>query len=69
MATKLKEKITIEEIDMIGKQIIEQKLNNKPEINIICPRCGQKMTFDEVGSSHSVQCENESCIGYSIRGI
>lgn len=69
MATKLKEKITIEEIDTIGKQIIEQKLNNKSKINIICPRCGEKMILDEVGTSHSVKCENEDCIEYTARGI
>ena len=70
MAIKINENIiTIKEIQNIAKQIIEQRLKNKPDINITCPRCGEQMILDEVGSSHSVKCENENCIEYTARGI
>ena len=70
MAIKLREEnITLEEMEMIEDQLIECVKNEKPIENIVCPRCGNQMVYDERGNSHIVTCETPSCVNYGIRGI
>ena len=38
-------------------------------ITVICPKCGNAIVRDIVGSSASVQCKTKDCIHLSCRGI
>ena len=69
MDTKIKNKVTREEIDNIEDQLIECLKNNRPVENIICPRCEEQMIFTEFGNSYTIECETLDCIGYGVRGL
>jgi len=62
-------KITFEEMEKVEGQLIECGKNEKPIENIICPRCGNKMVYDERGNSYVMTCETSNCINYGVRGL
>jgi len=64
-----KYKATLEELEQIGNQLMECMKNNQPFENIVCPKCGGKIIFTEIGNSHTVKCETPYCISYSVRGL
>lgn len=53
----------------------EKELNalNKKAMNpnkiVICPRCGNKLTFRQINTSYEVKCLTEDCIKETWRGI
>jgi len=36
---------------------------------VLCPRCGKILLYDEVGNSYTVACPDEGCISIDCRGI
>ena len=54
---------TAEEWAALGR-----KMNN-PEQTSICPRCGNEITYEEIGNSISVSCLSEDCIFGGLRGL
>lgn len=47
-------------------------LNEKdchPEKEIICPRCGKALLYEEKGNSSAVTCPTKDCIFESFRGL
>ena len=67
--TEIKTKITFEEMNKVEEQLIERAQNYTSMENIICPRCGGEMNYDERGNSYIVTCETPHCISYGIRGL
>lgn len=47
---------------------LETKMNH-PEKDIKCPRCGNDLRYEEIGTSVLVKCETEKCIKGGIRGL
>jgi len=47
---------------------LNEKMNN-PEKEVICPRCGNEIEYEEIGNSISVHCLSEDCIFGGIRGL
>ena len=37
--------------------------------NVPCPRCGQTLSYEQIGNSYVVECSDESCIRAGCRGI
>lgn len=46
---------------------LTEKLNN-PCADVVCPRCGESLTFNTVGNSCEVMCPT-GCIYDCIRGL
>ena len=67
--TLINSKASREEKLNIEEQLIEYAKGNKDIDDIICPRCGEKIIFTEIGNSYTVQCETFGCIKYSVRGL
>jgi len=44
------------------------KLDN-PDREVLCPRCGNEIEYEEIGNSISVNCISENCIFGGIRGL
>ena len=44
------------------------KLNN-PDWEVLCPRCGNNIEYEEIGNSISVSCLSENCIFGGLRGL
>ena len=40
-----------------------------PEREVICPRCGNKIIYEERGNSIAVECETPTCIFTGLRGL
>lgn len=40
-----------------------------PSDDIICPRCGEKLQFREVGTSYEIKCPTKDCLKRTVRGI
>ena len=36
---------------------------------VLCPRCGEKLIYEEVGNSFIVECSKDTCIRTGCRGI
>ena len=36
---------------------------------VLCPRCGKILLYNEVGNSFTVACSDEECISIDCRGI
>jgi hypothetical protein len=34
-----------------------------------CPRCGNKLLFEDYGSANIIKCERENCIKVTFRGL
>lgn len=51
------------ELDALNKKIMN------PDAVVRCPRCGNEITFREVGNSCEAKCKTEGCIKESIRGL
>jgi hypothetical protein len=47
---------------------LDKKLDN-PDEQVNCPRCGNDVSYKEVGNSISVKCSTEGCIFGGIRGL
>ena len=47
---------------------LDEKMNN-PDKEVVCPRCGNEITYEEIGNSTSVSCLSEDCIFGGIRGL
>ena len=47
---------------------LNQKFDH-PESNVICPRCGKNLQFENGKWSSTVKCVTPNCIHGSIRGI
>ena len=37
--------------------------------DVFCPRCGELLTYTEIGNSFTVACSDEMCISAGCRGI
>ncbi len=47
-------------------------LNEKamyPNKTVICPRCGNELTFHAIGNSYEVKCKTDGCISEISRGL
>ena len=47
---------------------IETKAMNPNEV-ILCPRCGNELSYREVGNSYEVKCSTNGCIKATCRGL
>ena len=47
---------------------LEEKLEI-PDKTILCPRCGNEITYEERGNSIAVECKTEGCIFGGLRGL
>jgi len=47
---------------------LNEKMNN-PEQEVLCPRCGNEIEYEEISNSISVYCRTEDCIFGGIRGL
>ena len=47
---------------------LDEKMEH-PEETVICPRCGNEITYKEIGYSISVECATENCIFGGMRGL
>ena len=47
---------------------LDRKIKN-PNEKVICPRCGNEITYIEIGNSISVKCNTNMCIFGGIRGL
>lgn len=59
MASKYSEK----EISAIDEKLCY------PDKEVICPRCGKKLLYKEIGNSCRVSCETDNCLMANIHGI
>ena len=41
----------------------------KPDSEVICPRCGKTLIHTQRGNSCEVKCESEGCLHDAIRGL
>ncbi|WP_334077938.1 hypothetical protein [Paenibacillus sanfengchensis] len=41
----------------------------KGKTNIVCPRCGKKLSFQGNSSSFRIFCEDKKCIDLTERGL
>lgn len=37
--------------------------------NVPCPRCGERLIYEEIGNSFVVECSKNTCIRTGCRGI
>jgi hypothetical protein len=49
-------------------EALRKKLEN-PDETVFCPRCGNEISYKEIGNSVSVKCLTEKCIFGGLRGI
>ena len=47
---------------------LDDKLYN-PKKDVKCPRCGNQITYAEIGNSTSVKCITQNCIFGGSRGL
>jgi len=47
---------------------LKEKENN-PEQEVLCPRCGNEIEYEEIGNSISVYCRTDDCIFGGLRGL
>lgn len=47
---------------------LESKLEHLDK-EVRCPRCGNIISYQEVGNSISIKCETDGCIFGGIRGL
>ena len=47
---------------------LEEKALNPDKI-VLCPRCGSKLQYREVGNSYEVKCLSTNCICETVRGL
>lgn len=52
----------------IELKALDEKFEN-PEAVVVCPRCGELLSFMEIGNSCEVKCPTDSCLYDSIRGL
>ena len=50
------------------KEAIKKKME-KPNTDVVCPRCGEKLKYEDLPSAISVWCPTEGCIFGGLRGI
>lgn len=48
--------------------ILERKAE-KPDLLVVCPRCGAKLIFSESKTSYRVKCEKDNCLQMTVRGL
>lgn len=48
---------------------IDEELAKEGKTDKKCPRCGNDIILERLGSSYSIRCKNEDCIGLVYRGI
>lgn len=47
---------------------LEKKMVN-PTAVVVCPRCGEELSYRAVGNSCEVKCPTEGCIVGTSRGL
>jgi len=47
---------------------LDEKMDH-PDRVVLCPRCGNEISYKEVGNSISVSCLSEKCIFGGLRGL
>jgi predicted RNA-binding Zn-ribbon protein involved in translation (DUF1610 family) len=50
------------------KKALQEKMDN-PEKEVICPRCGNEIIYEQRGNSIAVECKSPKCIYGGIRGL
>ena len=50
------------------REALTEKMSH-PEDDVKCPRCGNDLRYEEIGTSVLVKCETEKCIKGGIRGL
>ena len=64
--------MAIKKLDKKEQEVLFEamrQLNRGETITVICPKCGNAITGDIVGTSASVQCKTKDCIQLTCRGI
>lgn len=51
-----KKKFKVEYYRAINKKIAY------PDVQVLCPRCGKPLIYEEVGNGASVRCSSKKCI-------
>ena len=49
-------------------EALDRKILN-PEVDVVCPRCGNEIICEERGNSIAVECLSDDCIFGGIRGL
>jgi hypothetical protein len=69
MGIKIKSmnKTTMEEHEILIKAATDFGIHGETEIK--CPRCGNEIELDIMGTSYDVKCKTRDCISAAFRGI
>jgi transcription initiation factor IIE alpha subunit len=61
--------VSLEEYDKIEHELYEQLKADASSVKLTCPRCGERLEFQELGNSYMITCSTPGCISYGVRGL
>lgn len=41
----------------------------RPKEIVVCPRCGRKLVYKEIGNSYEIKCPTDNCLKRTVRGL
>ena len=59
--------VTDDEEDVLYKAVYDCEQRGATEI--LCPRCGKKLVYENCKTGYIIGCEDEKCIRLTLRGI
>ena len=59
--------VTDDEEDILYKAVHDFEQQGTTEI--LCPRCGNKLVYQNYNTGYIIGCEDEKCIRLTVRGI
>ena len=62
-----KTNITDDEEDVLYKAVYDFEQHETTEI--LCPRCGKKLVYENYNTGYIISCEDGRCISLTMRGF